>query len=408
MSETSTLRELRAPASFADFLAPVAPSDFLERHWGRRYAVIHGEGGGRNRLFSFADVDHYLAIVGHQPAARLSIVQSQAERQRRAMDVSPRELREAFAGGATLRLDHMERYWPPVAELAALLAEALEARVKVNAYLTPAGTQGAPIHPDVQDVFALQLEGTKDWSIYDAVVYEPAEGHRLLRHLPPRERPRLDDEPPLAETARMEPGGLLYLPRGVLHRAVAAEDTASLHLAICVTPTYWVDVVKAAAEVASSLHPALSDRLPVGVTTDPSARDGLMERFREVLDRVAGDGRHLEGALRALEAERLERSPTLAAGQFAEMLHLEEMDDDTRLERRAAGPVRVSRSEAAAHLRCGRVELRTPPVAGEALEFVRDHERFRVGELPGLADETSRLVIARRLVREGLLRRAGD
>jgi hypothetical protein len=38
------------------------------------------------------------------------------------------------------------------------------------------------------------------------------------------------------------------------------------------------------------------------------------------------------------------------------------------------------------------------------MEFVRDHERFRVGDLAPWLDDTSRLVVARRLVREGLLR----
>jgi hypothetical protein len=38
------------------------------------------------------------------------------------------------------------------------------------------------------------------------------------------------------------------------------------------------------------------------------------------------------------------------------------------------------------------------------LTFVRDHPGFRVGELSPWLDAPSRLVLARRLVREGLLR----
>jgi hypothetical protein len=41
---------------------------------------------------------------------------------------------------------------------------------------------------------------------------------------------------------------------------------------------------------------------------------------------------------------------------------------------------------------------------GPALEHVRDHERFRVRDLPGTLDDDSKVVLVRRLVREGLLR----
>jgi hypothetical protein len=43
---------------------------------------------------------------------------------------------------------------------------------------------------------------------------------------------------------------------------------------------------------------------------------------------------------------------------------------------------------------------------GPALEHIRDHESFQVRDLPGL-DDGGRVVLVRRLVREGLLRAEG-
>ena len=49
-------------------------------------------------------------------------------------------------------------------------------------------------------------------------------------------------------------------------------------------------------------------------------------------------------------------------------------------------------------------ELRMPLRLQAVMEFVRDHDTFRVGDLAPWLDESSRVVVARRLVREGLLR----
>jgi hypothetical protein len=47
--------------------------------------------------------------------------------------------------------------------------------------------------------------------------------------------------------------------------------------------------------------------------------------------------------------------------------------------------------------------LNGPPHLHRALEFIRDHNRFRVSEIPGL-DEKGKLMLVRRLIAEGLLR----
>ena len=51
--------------------------------------------------------------------------------------------------------------------------------------------------------------------------------------------------------------------------------------------------------------------------------------------------------------------------------------------------------------------LRMPARLREPMTFVRDHPALRVRDLAPWLDEQSRLVLVRRLVREGLLRIAG-
>ncbi|MDQ3030307.1 MAG: cupin, partial [Actinomycetota bacterium] len=48
-------------------------------------------------------------------------------------------------------------------------------------------------------------------------------------------------------------------------------------------------------------------------------------------------------------------------------------------------------------------QLRMPASLAPAMTFVTEHRSFAVSDLAGLLNETSRTVLVRRLVREGLL-----
>jgi hypothetical protein len=85
-----------------------------------------------------------------------------------------------------------------------------------------------------------------------------------------------------------------------------------------------------------------------------------------------------------------------------------ELSVATLLERRQGVECAVQRRQTVAAILTAWNEVTGPPSIAPALEFVRDHQRFRVSDLPGLRDDASRVVLARRLVREGFLRVVDD
>lgn len=413
---------LAAPVSAAHLLAPLSLPEFLARHWGREHLVLHRADPAHYRgLFSFEDVDRYLALAGRDPAAQAAVGQAGAPpRSLRLQGLDARELYGQFQAGATILLEAIERFWPAAAELAADLGEALGARVKVNVYLTPPGSQGAPIHPDVQDVFVLQLEGAKDWYVYDAAAFEPVPTLAFAPHVG-RRAPGYEREPPLAERTLLERGDLLYLPRGRVHRAVAPAATPSLHWAVCVTPVYWVDVLKAAVELASADHPELARPLPPHFERDPALREALRPLFAEALRLVAEHASLDRTADLFAQAARACSRAYPADGHFGQLVRLGEIAADTVMERRRGllprlsdasssldagvelASARVEEAGGVITLRFGTAELRLAPAFRAALELICDRRRFRVAELPGLS-AGDRLALVRRLVRDGLLR----
>ena len=101
---------------------------------------------------------------------------------------------------------------------------------------------------------------------------------------------------------------------------------------------------------------------------------------------------------------RLQAPHYPADGHFAQLVRLGEIGPETVVRRRAGFTPSVERGDGEASIRFAASTVSVPGALGPALEHIRDHERFRVRDLPGPVDDESRLVVVRRLIRDGLLR----
>jgi hypothetical protein len=184
----------------------------------------------------------------------------------------------------------------------------------------------------------------------------------------------------------LQPGDTLYLPRGWMHQALTSESD-SLHITVGVNVRPWVDAVRAALD-------ELEDELPFRRSIDEEP-DGLLELLAEQLE---------PARVRRLARERLVRSrrPVLD-GQIAELRALDSIGADTPLERRST----VIADLVDTTLSFEGQRLRFPGRLDRELEFLVGVEGpFTADELPGGLDGAGRLVLVRRLVRAGFLRRS--
>jgi hypothetical protein len=141
--------------------------------------------------------------------------------------------RAAFAQGYSLVVNHLEDKWHGTSQLALIFEQELGYRTSTNCYFTPAKSQAFEAHFDWMDAFVLQVEGSKRWRLYDALVEQP--------------RPDMQFKPTTEEIGEpfidflLEAGDLLYLPSGLIHEALTElEDGSggsSLHLTVGVETT---------------------------------------------------------------------------------------------------------------------------------------------------------------------------
>ena len=376
---------------------------FLRDHWASW--PLRREGGRPfDDLLSLADVDHLLTGASLRlPAFRLvkdgaTLPTSGYTKSGRtgSQPVSgmadPPRILERFREGATIVLQGMHRYWPPLARFCRGLEAALSHPAQVNAYVTPPGSRGLAVHQDSHDVFVLQAFGEKRWDVWaPRALGEPMPG--------PREDPVL--------SATLAPGDAMYLPVGTPH-AASTQSVLSGHLTVGILSTTWAQLV---GEVMKGLSdaPAFREPLPAGFHRDPEGfaaavkdRLGEVARWLDSVDAQAGADRRIRSFLTT-------RLPLLGGG-LVDAARLDEIGPDTPVRRRDGSfcELRVEGERLVAFL--GDRELRMPLGLEAAMRFVAaaaPGSAFSGNDLPGLADQESAAVLVRRLVREGLLGLAG-
>jgi hypothetical protein len=371
--------------------------------------------GSFDDILSLADVDRALTGSGlRRPAVRLvrdgdvlppaSYTRSARTGGTRVDDlIDAGRVLDLFSQGATIVLQGLHRWWAPAARFCRELELALGHPLQANAYLTPPGAAGLAPHHDTHDVFVLQVAGTKHW-----VVREPAIDTPLPRHTTDHE---VAATRPVLMEADLQAGDALYLPRGFVHSA-AAQQGVSLHLTLGVLATTVHDVLRRLVEVAGD-EVAFRRSLPLGWPYDDAAAAEMVKSA--VSDLVDWLGRVDTDALAAQMRERFvaNRRPLLD-GQLLELAGLDEIDDDTVVVRRwgivgsvvCDPPLADPRGdgEARLSLTLGDRRLLLPTALEPAVRRLTDGEPHRVGDLADMLDGGSRLVLVRRLVREGVLR----
>ena len=395
VSATSASPEANALALTLD---PVDASIFLAEHWERRPLVVARDDRERFRhILAPADIEKLVCETRiRAPGFRLVKEGAQLPLAGYTEDIEWRpgsfsgtplveRVAEELGRGATLVLQALHLHWPAAALYCRALEASLGCPVQANAYLTPATSRGFAVHHDTHDVFVLQVSGRKRWRVYEPVLELP------LKHQ--RWSPRLGDPGPPVDEFTLEAGQTLYLPRGWPHEATTSENE-SLHLTVGLHPTTRMDALRMALDSCAD-DPEFRRSLPA---------DGTLPE--DLLERLAARLEPDEVARRARRRFVAGRRPVLH-DQLSQVRDLESLTATALLERRPTVIAELEEEDDAIVLVFEGKEIRFPSKVAPAVRAAcRAAHPFRGADLPGPLDVAGRLVLVRRLVREGFLRRA--
>ncbi|WP_343068452.1 cupin domain-containing protein [Brachybacterium halotolerans] len=303
---------------------------------------------------------------------------------------------ENFANGATLVLQGLHRTWEPISRFTRRLVEELGHPAQVNAYITPASSRGFDPHYDTHDVFVIQIAGAKRWTIHEPVHRHPLPGQPWSDYRPEVEE-AASGEPVIDEV--FEPGDVLYLPRGWLHSAVARGGT-SIHLTIGVRATTRHDLLQRILAAAGD-EEALRAPLALGVDyTDSASLSGdLAETIRATRDLLEHsiDDTAIAASMQRRFVEDTRPAPVRP---LATVDLLSDLGPQTLLAWRDALQTRIEDDGDTVRIVLRTKTVTLPAEASAAIHALHQTEQ-RAGKLPALDHESS-LVVARRLLREGI------
>lgn len=391
----------RLPSGFADLISPMQVAEFTSQHWEREHLILHrGSPDHYVDLLTLADMDHLIAtarvrssdlrIVADGEPTPVSALVPEIGNGAHAREAVYAEYRK----GATLSLLFLEQHWNPLDQLCQSMTELFGGLVHVNSYLTPAGTRGLTEHYDTHDVFVAQIYGTKRWRLYGQPYRLPLREQRYKR---PDEGPG----EPVADF-NLEPGDLLYMPRGTVHQAVS-NDRASLHLTFGVTTSTWAELLTQAVSKAVESDVRFRESVPLGFTTEEEVRQKAERHAGALLRKLAESIRPDAVLSTARRQAVLARKPALA-GHLLDLESLPFVDLNTKLVRRPHLLWSLNeRPDGAVGLEFNGKEVSFPGHIADELRYLTETELLTGRELPGNLDDSGRLVLIRRLIREGFL-----
>lgn len=388
--------------NLAALVQPLAATTFLEQYWTRRAVTIAGASPDRfASLFSWPALNDLLNGQPLQSPTDLRLV-----RDGQSLPVgSPQDLIAALQGGATLILNGLHGRDRAIATLAAALRHDLGHRVQVNAYCTPPQQQGFDCHYDTHEVIVLQLDGDKEWFVFDPSLPAPTEATRSPHDLPP-------DAPPYLKTV-LHPGDLLYVPRGHWHYAMACGERPSLHLTIgidCETGLDWLAWLT--AHVAQD--PQWRENLPLVPAGDDRALRAALHHLGATLAAKLQCETEIDAIARAYSNALANGAAPPAPFQLPQQLGHDGFPQGLETEFQRAPYPRLRLMplpDGATQVHFGAQQLTITGIDSAVLTEILARSRFTPWDLadvvPDLDWETELAPLLQRLVTEGILKVTG-
>lgn len=363
--------------SFAELLAPFDPEVFFRDYYGRKPLHIRGGAEKFRQVMSWSILEGLVnrtsiwsqnslkLVLDTKPLPAASYcVSALGHDGVTVMQPSAPLLNDWLAKGASLVLNDIDALTPGLVSVARVLEDALDTKVQANLYCSWKAHKAFLSHMDTHDVFAVHVEGRKQWLVYEGRAEHPI-NHPMFKGVPQEVIDKAKGK--VLMDIVMEPGDLLYIPRGQYHDALA-ESGGTVHIAFGATSVIGIDIVTALIEAA--VHdPLLRANLPRRAEGEDVLAAHL-EQLAKRLHGILGQESFTQAVARFQQAYRYPREGVvLPISQFSADWRL--TGPDFTVEEGAAGPL----------LKGPKGAVPIPPPAMAAVAWIVRNAPFREADL---------------------------
>lgn len=217
---------------FKYIVNPVEVETFMSDYWEKKpLCVSRSQPNYFKPLISVGEIDEMLRsnlIEYTKNIDVTSYVDGVRETHNPEGRALPTSVWDFYRDGCSIRLLNPQTYIPHIRKLNAALQEYFHSMTGANVYLTPPNSQGFAPHYDDIEAFVLQVEGKKIWRLY-----APRTENELLARVSSGNFSSEEIGDPILEKT-LEPGDLMYFPRGTIHEARTVPGSHSLHITLSV------------------------------------------------------------------------------------------------------------------------------------------------------------------------------
>ena len=238
-----------------DLIAPHTVSEFMASHWPSKPLFIPSHAEKIENILRLPQLQSLENLI----AARSTKVRAclpDFDEEYSSIMVEPYDALKVYQNSMTLVFDLMQKQSPEIAESLKQITHDLGlvvgsyehnlCQARSIVYATPAWC-GTRLHFDANANFIIQISGTKKWTLAsNQSVQDPTERFTAGSLEMPMALEKqchaelLHEMPEDAVEYLMEPGSVLFVPRGVWHETTTEEDSLSLNFTF--SQPSWADV----------------------------------------------------------------------------------------------------------------------------------------------------------------------
>ena len=277
-------------------------------------------------------------------------------------------LQENCRRGLSIVINNIQQSVRGIALMNAIVEREFRAPVHTNAYVSFGRNSAFKAHWDNQNVLNLQTHGRKLWRGWANLFLLPVD--KAESKVP------ADPGPPDWE-AVLEPGDVLYLPRGHVHQAEVIDGEDAVHMTVTIVPPRGGQLAQSLAMVCERDPDGRRD-LPLLASAE--AKAAWLSRMKVLLHQAV-DALDLDQILADLDRAREPLS-------FTSLGHLGRVTEATRFQpalRRRPPPDRQGESGA---VRAGSRTWQLGATESAILDHATRCHTARAGDLPALMPET--------------------
>ncbi len=384
--------------SFEWLIAPLTPEDFFTNYYEKQVCrVIRTDRSYYHDLLSTKVLDLLLQNQNlTTPKTRMANANAElnAELYSHENIINVAKFTKLFADGYTAIFSGLNERLPELRLLCDNLSKYFSHRYQTNIYYTPGRAQGFKVHYDTHDVFILQVEGSKLWRFYESPLALP------LKKLQDYEATEVKPGA-LTDEFILNAGDMIYIPRGIMHEAISTDDP-SLHITTGLLGITWADFLTDRILEVAMKNEDLRKNIPVGIARKDFDFKAANDRFQKLLKDFTNEANFQDGAENFIDLLISEQQP-LMPERFHQLSLVPRISLNSQARKLSNLIFKVrSNGDKAALSFCDQ-EVQFPEFAKPALDFITDKEVFSVKDLPDVIDDEGKLVLVKRLVKEGFL-----